>query len=157
MKLKELGSILYLCEGSKPRKEPKGRDGLRKAVEFVNSDPHLLRIFIIYLRTFGIDESRLRCKLFIHDGDDERRCRIFWSQWLGIPLSQFYQTIIKKSSGYRHNRHPNGCVAIRYHDRRIYELIERNIAETMASILVVTKVASRPNNGFHNQTKNKNL
>ena len=55
------GVALYAGEGSK-------RDG---EVRFVNSDPRMVAFFCSWLRRFfAIDESRLRVRLYLHEGLD---------------------------------------------------------------------------------------
>lgn len=55
------GTALYAGEGSK-------RDGM---VSFVNTNPAMVRLFCEWLRsTFVIDESRLRVRLYLHEGLD---------------------------------------------------------------------------------------
>jgi len=55
------GVALYAGEGSK-------RDG---EVRFVNSDPRMVGFFCSWLRRcFAIDESRLRVRLYLHEGLD---------------------------------------------------------------------------------------
>lgn len=55
------GAALYAGEGAK-------RD---RQVRFANTDPRMVRLFCLWLRTFfDIDESRLRVAIYLHDGLD---------------------------------------------------------------------------------------
>jgi AcrR family transcriptional regulator len=100
------GVALYAGEGSK-------RDG---SVIFANSDPRMVMFFCSWLRHFfQIDESRLRVRLYLHQGLDLDDAIAFWSGLTGIAQSQFskpYRAVPDWSI--RHTKHVHGCVAIRY-------------------------------------------
>jgi hypothetical protein len=65
-----LGLALYAGEGSKTRND----------VAFANSDPRMILTFITWLRRFfDVDESRLRVKLYLHEGLDLASAIAFWS------------------------------------------------------------------------------
>lgn len=100
------GTALYAGEGTKA-------DGV---VNFANSDPVMVAFFCTWLRQcFEIDESRLRVSLYLHDGLDLRAAQLFWSKVTAIPLHQFskpYRAVA--NGGIRNNKHPSGCVSVRY-------------------------------------------
>jgi hypothetical protein len=100
------GIALYAGEGSK-------RDG---SVIFANSDPRMVIFFCSWLRQFfPIDESRLRVRLYLHEGLDLVASTAFWSEVTGIPESQFgkpYRAVADPSI--RHAKHVHGCVSIGY-------------------------------------------
>ena len=100
------GVALYAGEGSK-------RDG---EVRFVNSDPRMVAFFCSWLRRFfAIDESRLRVRLYLHEGLDLVATTAHWSEVTGIPESQFrkpYRAVPDPSI--RHTKHVHGCVSIGY-------------------------------------------
>jgi len=101
-----VGAALYAGEGAK-------RDGV---VHFANSDPRMVRLFCAWLRRFfPIDESRLRVRLYLHQGLDLDAAISFWSDMTGIPQSQFNKTYRAiADSGIRHTKHVYGCVGVRY-------------------------------------------
>ena len=71
---------LYAGEGAKT-------DGV---VKFANSDPRMILFFVTWLRAFfAVDESRLRLRLYLHQGLDLAEAEQFWSALTDIPLSQF--------------------------------------------------------------------
>src|SRR3954449_7818611 len=73
------GAMLYAGERAKTANE----------VKVANSDPRLLLFFITWLRHFyEVDESRLRLRLYLHQGLDLEAAETFWSDLLGIPRSQ---------------------------------------------------------------------
>ena len=100
------GVALYAGEGSKG-------DG---SVLFTNSDPRLIAFFCSWLRHFfPIDESRLRVRLYLHQGLDLDVAIAHWSALTGIPESQFvkpYRAVPDPSI--RHAKHVHGCVGVRY-------------------------------------------
>ena len=100
------GVALYAGEGTK-------RDG---AVRFANSDPRMIVFFCYWLRRFfQVDESRLRVRLYLHEGLDLTAAIAFWSGLTGVPQSQFgkpYRAVPDPSI--RHAKHVHGCVTLSY-------------------------------------------
>jgi hypothetical protein len=74
------GVTLYAGEGDKTGHE----------VKFSNTDPSMIRFFCAWLRHFfDIDESRLRVRLYLHQGLDLDAAERHWSAVTGIPSEQF--------------------------------------------------------------------
>jgi Homeodomain-like domain len=100
------GVAQYAGEGTK-------RDG---AVRFANSDPRMILFFCCWLRRFfEIDESRLRVRLYLHEGLDLAATIAYWSALTGIPPSRFgkpYRAVPDPSI--RHAKHVHGCVTVSY-------------------------------------------
>jgi hypothetical protein len=100
------GVALYAGEGSK-------RDG---ALRFTNSDPRMVLFYCCWLRRFfEIDESRLRVRLYLHEGLDLAATIAYWSALTAIPASQFgkpYRAVADPSI--RHAKHVHGCVGVSY-------------------------------------------
>lgn len=119
------GLALYAGEGAKT-------DG---SVRFANSDPRLIAVFLMWLRHFfEIDESRLRLRLYLHDGLDIDGANAFWSDLTGIPLSQFgkpYRAVADPTI--RRTKHLMGCPCVVYScsltHRRVMGLIEAVASE----------------------------
>ncbi len=109
------GIALYAGEGTK-------RDG---AVTFANSDPRMILFFCVWLRRFfEPDESRLRVRLYLHQGLDLEAATSFWSTLTGIPTEQFgrpYRAIPDPSI--RRSKHPLGCPAVGYSCSRTHRAI----------------------------------
>ena len=97
-----LGTALYAGEGSKT-------DGSRST--FANSDPRMISAFVTWLRRFfDVDESRLRLRLYLHDGLDLDAANRFWSDAHRHPVSQFgkpYRAVADPSI--RRTKHLMGC------------------------------------------------
>jgi hypothetical protein len=109
------GVALYAGEGSKT-------DG---SVRFPNSDAEMVRFFCAWLRRFfTIDESRLRCRVYLHEGLDLEATEAFWSELTGIPRSQFgkaYRAVPDPSI--RRNKHEHGCFYVNYSCSRTHREI----------------------------------
>lgn len=119
------GTALYAGEGSK-------RDG---AVHFANSDPRMVGLFCRWLRTFfAVDETRLRVRLYLHEGLDLDAATAFWSEVTGIPPTQFnapYRAV--PNAGIRHTKHVHGCVGIRYASSTTHRTVMGFVAALLRS------------------------
>ena len=100
------GLALYAGEGGK-------RDG---TVLFANTDPSMVRFHCSWLRAFfSVDESRLRVRVYLHEGLDLTRAEAHWSAVAGAPRSQFRAAFrAPQDSTIRHNKHEFGCCYVRY-------------------------------------------
>jgi len=108
-------SMIYECEGGK---------GKFSSVEFTNSDPLLVEIFLKLLRTiFIVDESKFRIIMHLHSYHDEHVEQKFWSQITGIPRSQFHRSYKKNESGQTMKSGYRGCVQIKYFDVNIKRIL----------------------------------
>jgi hypothetical protein len=109
------GVALYAGEGGKT-------DG---AVKFPNSDPEMVRYFCAWLRRFfKIDESRLRCRVYLHEGLDIEATEAFWSELTRIPQSQFGKPYrAEPDPSIRRNKHEHGCFYVTYSCSRTHREI----------------------------------
>ena len=65
-------------------------EGAKGSLVFANMQPEMIRFFCSWLRTFfEIDESRLRVRVYLHEGLDLESAERFWSELTGVPRSQF--------------------------------------------------------------------
>lgn len=109
---KILVSIIYWCEGCKYPSTNK--------VAFVNSDPDLVKTFLILFRkAYILDESKLRVHLQIHNTHNYNNLSTFWSNLLQIPVSKFIKPTITKIKGGKHRKIYKGTCTIRYADFRV--------------------------------------
>jgi len=60
----------------------------------VNDNELLVKVFIEYLRSFAIDERRLRARVQC-SAEDVMAEQIRWSKITGIPVTQFTKPIVK--------------------------------------------------------------
>lgn len=100
------GVALYAGEGSK-------RDG---QVGFANTNPAFIGLFCSWLRHFfDIDESRLRLRLYLHQGLDVEAANGYWEELTGIPQGQFLKPYRAESDAtLRHTKHRFGCPSVTY-------------------------------------------
>ena len=119
------GLAYYSGEGAKT-------DG---AVKFANTDPRLVAFFLAWFRRFfEIDESRLRVRLYLHQGLDIDAANTFWSQLTGIPIGNFgqpYRAVPDPSI--RRAKHPFGCVSVCYSCSRTHRLVMGMIEALLSS------------------------
>jgi hypothetical protein len=109
------GAALYAGEGAK-------RDG---KVNFANTSPEMMRFFCAWLRRFfAIQESRLRVRVYLHEGLDLDAAEDFWSNVTGIARSQFNRPYrAKPDQSIRHAKHEYGCGYVDYHCSRTHREI----------------------------------
>ena len=100
------GAALYAGEGSK-------RDG---HVMFANTDPTMVRFFCAWLRRFfEIDESRLRMRVYLHEGLDLDAAEQFWADMTSIPRRQFGAPYRAEANATRRKTmHEHGCAYVGY-------------------------------------------
>ena len=111
---------LYAGEGAKTR----------RTIGFANTNPIYIAVMVAWLRMqFDIEESRLRAKVYLHDGLDLDAAEAFWSRVLEIPLNQFtkpYRAVADPTC--RTGKHANGCATVLYScsltHRRVMAMIE---------------------------------
>jgi hypothetical protein len=103
-------SALWLGEGTK-------KDHV---LEFTNSDPALIRGWLVLLRTlFEIDESRLRAQILINQRMDENRCLGFWSEATKIPLAHFNKSQIDARTGKKEKAGYQGVLRVTYNSAEL--------------------------------------
>ena len=102
------GLMLYWAEGNKKRK-----------VGVSNSDPELIRLMMRWFREVcNVSDERFKVYLNIHSGQDEVEIKKFWSNIIGLPVSQFGKSYIKKEgTGHRKNILYNGTIKIEICDK----------------------------------------
>ena len=89
-----IGVTLYWGEGSKEKDTRPG-----SGIEFTNSDPHMLRLFIYWLfEIFKLTEDNMVFEIYIHRlymGRIEG-VKKYWSEILNIPVSRFTHVYLKR-------------------------------------------------------------
>ncbi len=109
------GVALYAGEGAKG-------DGF---VMFANSDPAMISFFCAWFRKFFvIDESRLRGRVYLHEGLDLEAAESFWSETTQIPRSQFIKPYrARADASIRRNKHESGCAYVSYSCSRTHRTV----------------------------------
>lgn len=100
------GAALYAGEGGKT-------DG---SVNFVNSDPRIVALFLAWLRHFFvIDEDRLKLRVYLHEDLDLGAASRYWADVCGIPVERHNKAIRPKAAAVRKAvRHEMGLVRLDY-------------------------------------------
>lgn len=98
------GLVAYWAEGSKAKPWREGGESL----QFINSDPDMIRLFVAWLALLGVGTDRLRCSVSIHETADIDGATRYWADIVGIPPEEFRKPVLK-----RHNpktiRHNTGA------------------------------------------------
>ena len=80
------GLMLYWAEGNKAHQ-----------VSVSNSDTRLIAFMMKWFRQHcRIPEDRFRAYLHLHSGPDEKAMKAFWANVMGLPLSQFGKSYVKR-------------------------------------------------------------
>jgi hypothetical protein len=127
------GAIAYWCEGTKSKPyRPANR------VVFVNSDAGLIRFFLRFLETAGVNRDDLILRVFIHENADAEAAQRFWVKVTGVGPDQFRRPTLK-----RHNPKTvrmnvgedyHGCLRIDVRrSGELYRKIEGWASATMAA------------------------
>lgn len=117
-------AISYWCEGAKSK--PWNR---QKIVQWMNSAPMLVSLFLEGLDLVGISRDRLALRLHIHETADEQVVRPWWADHTGIPLDQFRSSTIKrhnpKTPRHNVNEHYRGCLCVTVlRSRELYQILD---------------------------------
>lgn len=94
------GCMLYWAEGWKDR----------NSVQFSNSDPEMVRLFVDFLRTcFGVrhEDIRLACYLYADHVERQREIERFWLQVTGLPEASLRRSIVNVYSKYSARKRVN--------------------------------------------------
>ncbi|MFI7076103.1 helix-turn-helix domain-containing protein [Micromonospora sp. NPDC049903] len=128
-----LGAAIYWCEGAKSK--PWRR---YDHVQFVNSDPGLLALFLRFLETCGVDRAAPTYRVSIHESADPVAAAGWWAEELRLPLARFQRANVKKHNPVTVRRNTGegyrGCLVINVpRSRELYWRIEGMIAELFRS------------------------
>jgi hypothetical protein len=117
--------MLYWAEGAH-----------RNALRFANSDPEIVRFFLMFLRRYfevRDEDVRVTCNLFADHTDRQREIEDFWLGVLRLPRSSLCKSILnvysKHSQKKRRNKLPYGTCRVAVHDTRITQSIWGAIQE----------------------------
>lgn len=114
----------YWCEGAKSK--PWRRS---EFLQFINSDPDLIRLFVAWLRRRGVGLDRLRLSVNIHESGDLAAATEFWAAVVGCDESAFAKPLIKRHNPVTVRKNVGesyqGCLAIGVRQSRVlYQEIE---------------------------------
>ncbi len=113
--LRIAGALLYECEGTKLRKDPRYKNTYIYAIEFTNSNPVLVSLFLRFMQEeleIGIKE--IKGQLFLYPDMDVQKVIREWSRRTGIPRSQFQKIIMLKTKVSKFKPNPLGTFKVRF-------------------------------------------
>ncbi|PZT72220.1 MULTISPECIES: hypothetical protein [unclassified Streptomyces] len=118
-----LGVGLYWAEGTKAK--PHRR---QERVTFINSDPHMIRVFLAWLRLLKVPSEHLRFHVHIHESADVPGAERFWREEVG-PSGSFGKTSLKKHNPTTTRKNTGelyrGCLVVRVNkSAALYRRIE---------------------------------
>ncbi len=111
------GAILYWAEGYKRPLVRYGREITSHSISFVNSDPEMIRVFILFLiKVLHIPLENLRLSMRLYAHINEQDSMKYWQAITGAPESCFRKTtylVSGASKGKRpYTRLPHGTLQV---------------------------------------------
>ncbi|MER8030909.1 helix-turn-helix domain-containing protein [Streptomyces bauhiniae] len=85
------GVALYWAEGAKDK--PHRRS---EVLQFINSDPNVIRLFLRWLDLLEVPRSRLTLRVSIHETADIGSAERFWADVVGVDVTAFSRATLKK-------------------------------------------------------------
>lgn len=85
------GFFLYWAEGGKTK---------QNSLSLSNSDPSMIRVFILWLQLIGVPKEKIKVKLHLYKDMNVSTEINFWQKTLGVQKTQFAKPYIKNSSTY---------------------------------------------------------
>ncbi len=111
--LKAIGTMLYWGEGYK-------NCTTNSTVDFANSDPGMVALFLKFLRTvYRIDEKQLRVYLYCYADQDVSGLVRYWSEVTKIPREHFTKPYIRRDFRVNGRKMEHGLIHIRYYDKKL--------------------------------------
>ncbi len=136
--LKIIGAMLYVCEGTKARRDSRTKNGYIYSIELTNSDPKIVRVFSIFLqKIIEADWSRVRGQLFIYPDLREKNLVKYWSKISNIPVTQFQKTITLRSKISKFKPNPLGTFKLRYSCKSDFLKLESIIEKVWTELGVI--------------------
>jgi len=116
-----LGLGLYWGEGTKRN---------LGQVRLGNTDPYLIRAFLIFLRKmYEIDNLKLRFAIQIFSDMDQQKEEKFWREFLKVEAKQFYKTIITRSGsiGTYRTKSEHGVLTVYFGNKKLRDILVNEI------------------------------
>ena len=118
------GLVAYWAEGAKTK--PWRR---QNTVDFINSDPTMVLLFLAWLRLLGIGREELTFYLSIHESADLAAAHAFWKSLIGAGPDRWRQPVLKRHNPKTVRKNVgddyHGCLGIYVHrSSELYQRIE---------------------------------
>jgi transposase len=120
-----LGAVNYWCEGAKAKPwEPN-----RCRVTYINSDPGLVVLFLMFVESLGEDRQQLKYRISIHESAEVDAAGRWWAALVGVPVDRFARPTLKSHNPTTVRRNTGdpyrGCLTIDVpRSRELYWKIE---------------------------------
>ena len=105
------GAIAYWCEGTKDKPHRRA-----DRVDFINSDPALIRFFLRFLALAGVAQEELIFRIYVHEDADVAAAHRFWLDVTRAHPEQFRRPVLKRHNPrtLRKNTggHYRGCLRV---------------------------------------------
>ncbi len=122
-KLQTVALIIWLCEGTKIRKDKRWKNSYSHAIEVTNTNPLIVKIFLDFLReSINVPNEKIHAQIQIHKGDNQKEIELFWSKVTDIPMSQFNKTIIREKGNKPEKT--KGTFKVRLYDKATFQKLE---------------------------------
>jgi len=104
------GCMLYWAEGAKTRNN----------VNFVNSDPDMMLVWMRFLREeLHIENDDIRVHIHVHAEESIPAAEAYWADLLELPRSRLGKTMVKDGSDTRHNTLTYGVCSVRIYSTEL--------------------------------------
>jgi transcriptional regulator with XRE-family HTH domain len=138
------GAIAYWSEGAKNK--PYRR--YSNEVQFINSDPKMILLFLRFLSVVGIERERIYGRVSIHESADVAGAQRFWQHVTELPAEQFQRPTLKRHNPRTVRKNTGddyqGCLVIRVRKgSELYRQIEGWASAVMA-VPMEPESASQP-------------
>ena len=100
-----IGIALYWAEGSKQRDS-----SVSERIAFANSDPRMLKLFIVWLGSLGIASTALIYEIYLHEtrASEVNKVKRWWSKELGISVEGLQKVYFKRGNPKTNRRSNTG-------------------------------------------------
>ena len=133
-----LGASLYVCEGTKARRDYRGKNRYIYSIELTNSDPYIIKSFSLFLKKIiKADWDRVKGQLFLYPDLNEGKLKLLWSKSSFIPLKQFQKSIYLKQKTGKFKSNPLGTFKIRYSCKEDFLKLQKMIENLWRDARVV--------------------
>ncbi|WP_197682441.1 hypothetical protein [Jiangella sp. DSM 45060] len=85
------GAVAYWAEGTKSKPWQ-----TRELLNFINSDPDMIRLFLRWLDLLGVDPARRKYRVNIHESADVAAATAHWAEVVGVSVERFARATLKK-------------------------------------------------------------
>lgn len=87
------GAVMYWAEGYKRKRKRQGREIVAHPISFVNSDPEMVRIFILFLfQILAVPKQKIVLTMRLYAHINESTAREYWKKVTDLQDSHFRKT-----------------------------------------------------------------